>query len=207
VQVPDMPHEADPLLDAAFHDDFDRDELGRRWRALTPGWAIDSGELCGEAAKNRGVWLRKRLPVNARISFDARPEATDGDIKAEVWGDGHSGATGTSYDDATSYIVIFGGWHNSRHVLARLNEHGDDAMVSNLFSRATEPVKRPVVRGQTYRFTIERKDGQTVRWLVDDMLVHELRDAKPLTGPGHDHFGFNNWMARVCFDNLEIRPD
>jgi hypothetical protein len=28
----------------------------------------------------------------------------------------------------------------------------------------------------------------------------------PLRGAGHDHFGFNNWQVKVCFDNLKIVP-
>ena len=70
----------------------------------------------------------RRLPVNARVEFDAVAESPEGDIKAELWGDGQSGATGSSYSNATSYLTIFGGWRNTKHVLARLDEHGDDRL-------------------------------------------------------------------------------
>ena len=32
-----------------------------------------------------------------------------------------SAASGVSYNDATSYLTIFGGWKNTLHVLARIN--------------------------------------------------------------------------------------
>jgi len=27
-----------------------------------------------------------------------------------------------------------------------------------------------------------------------------------LTGVGHDHFGFNDWDVKVCFDNVRVVP-
>jgi hypothetical protein len=196
----------DPLLTTTFRDDFERDTLGDAWRALSDAWAIHDGELCVSGAKNRGVWLARRLSDNAVIRFDARADSLEGDIKAEVWGDGVSGASGSSYDDATSYVLVFGGWNNSRHVLARLDEHGDDALSITLSPEAEAPQQRPVAQGQRYAFRIERSDKSTIRWFVDDLLIHQRSDTEPLEGPDHDHFGFNGWMAPVCFDNVEIAP-
>lgn len=201
---PDAGGASDPILDVPFEDQFEREELGADWRALSDVWRIVDGELCGEGARNRGIWLRRRLGPNARIAFYARSESPDGDLKTEAWGDGVSGAKGDSYDDATSYVIIFGGWKNSRHVMARLREHGDDALISEVLASAEEPRQRPVAQGQTYHFRIEREDARTVRWYVDDELIHELSDPAPLLGPGHDHFGFNNWATRVCFDDIEV---
>ena len=25
-------------------------------------------------------------------------------------------------------------------------------------------------------------------------------------GVGHDHFGFNDWEVKVCFDNVKVTP-
>ncbi|MGD0678870.1 MAG: hypothetical protein ABSC94_25985, partial [Polyangiaceae bacterium] len=99
-------------------------DLGADWVVTVPGvWHLEGGRLCGEHAKNHGVWLKHAIPVNARIEFDAVSQSPDGDLKAEYWGDGRSYATGLSYTNATSYLTIFGGWHNKFHVLARINEH------------------------------------------------------------------------------------
>jgi hypothetical protein len=31
-------------------------------------------------------------------------------------------------------------------------------------------------------------------------------DPQPLAGVGHDHFGFNDWDVKVCFDNVKVVP-
>lgn len=181
--------------------------LGPDWRpARTTAWRVEGGWLCGQGARNHGVWLNRVLPVNARIEFDARSESTEGDLKAEVWGDGQSGATGVSYTNATSYLAILGGWKNTIHVLARVNEHGKDRHELHVDKESDDARKRPVAKGQSYHFLIERTDGKTVRWSVNGAEMHAYSDPEPLAGRGHDHFGFNDWDAKVCFDNVRVTP-
>ncbi len=183
-------------------------DLGPDWMVVggnaNSPWRIDQGRLCGRNAKNRGVWLNRTLPVNARIEFDAISDSPEGDLKAEVWGDGQTGATGISYTNATSYLVIFGGWKNSLHVLARLNEHGSDRKVIEVKPSTDEFRERAVAQGQVYRFKIERTNGKTVRWWVNDVEMLSFDDPAPLVGATHDHFGFNDWQIRVCFDNVKV---
>jgi hypothetical protein len=123
-----------------------------------------------------------------------------------VFGDGAGSAAGVSYGDATSYLAIFGGWKNRYHVLARLDEHGKDRKLVEVDASGDSPRERPVEKGRTYRFKIERRDGKTLTWSVDDVEMHRFVDRDPLVGPGNDHFGLNNWEVRVCFDNLRITP-
>jgi hypothetical protein len=195
-----------PLLNQPLRDSFDRAELGPDWKATSPAWSVEDGALCGKGARNRPVWLNRRLPVNARIEFDARSDSPQGDLKAEIWGDGRSFATTTSYSNATSYIVVFGGWKNSLHVLARLDEHHRDRLELKIDPDSDDPRQHPVSEGQTYHFKIERTDGKTVRWFVDDLDLHALVDPAPLKGPGHEYFAFNNWEVHVCFDNVRVTP-
>ena len=98
--------------------------------------------------------------------------------------------------EATSYVIIFGGWNNSMNVLARMDEHGADRVVGQ---------PRKVEVGRSYHFRIERIDGTLTVW-VDDEILLEMSDSEPLRGRGHDHFGFNNWKSDVWFDNLRITP-
>lgn len=189
-----------------FADNFDRAELGPDYLALSPAWKIVGNKVCVRGARNRGLWLQRRLPVNARIEFDAVAEAPEGDIKVEVWGDGVTGATASSYSNATSYLVIFGGWKNSKHVLARLDEHGDDRVELDVEPGSDDERQRPIEAGQPYHVRIERADGKTLRVYNNDLLYHELTDEEPLTGQGHEFFGFNDWNAPVCFDNLKVTP-
>ena len=195
-----------PTITAPFEDTFDRVELGPDWNVLSPKWKISGGRLCVRGARNRGVWLTRKLPVNARIEFDAYSESSEGDLKAEIWGDGVSGATGTSYTNATSYLAILGGWKNTRHVLARLDEHGDDRLELEVEPNSDDERARPVEAGQPYRFVIERADGKTVQWSVNGLTLFDLPDPEPLSGAGHEHLGFNEWDAPVCFDNLKVTP-
>lgn len=181
--------------------------LGPNWTpAKTNMWRVENGRLCGQNAHNRGVWLNRTLPVNARIEFDAVSYSDDGDLKAEVWGDGKSYATGTSYTNATSYLVILGGWKNTLQVMARLNEHGTDRKEIPIRKETDDPRERAVGRGQVYQFKIERTDGRTVRWSVNNVEYLSWNDPQPLAGQGHDHFGFNVWEAKVCFDNVKVTP-
>jgi hypothetical protein len=195
-----------PPITAVFEDTFDRADLGPDWNALSPAWKITNGRLCVRGARNKGLWLLRKLPLNARIEVDAYAEAADGDLKVEAWGDGVSGATSTSYTNATSYLLILGGWKNSKHVLARLDEHGEGRLEIDTEPGADDERARPVEVGQPYRFKIERDDGKTIAWSINGLAFFELADPEPLAGPGHEHFGFNNWDAPVCFDNLKVTP-
>jgi len=193
------------VLDEPFEDRFERSELGPHYHPTASAWHLDGGRLCGEGALNRPAWLKHRLPRNVRVSFDAVSESKAGDIKVEIFGDGRSFAQSSSYNDASGYVLIYGGWNNSLHVLARRNEHGDDRLALRTLADGLARA-RPVTAGKAYRFTIERTDGKTLRWLVDGVEIHTLADREPLWGPRHEHFAFNTWQARLCFDNLKVVP-
>lgn len=184
--------------------------LGPNWQVAqgTTAWRIENGRLCGKGALNKGVWLKKILPVNARIEFEAITDSADGDLKAEVWGDGKSGATATSYTNATSYITVLGGWKNTVHVLARKNEHGKDRKEMKVDKDSDDPREHPVSVGQIYKFKIERSDGHTVHYSVNGVELMSYDDPEPLAGPGHDHLGFNNYWDTIksCYDNVKITP-
>ena len=197
---------ARPAITAPFEDTFERAELGPDYNPRGPAWKITNGKLCGRGARNKGVWMIRKLPPNARIEFDAYAESAEGDLKVEVWGDGVSTATGTSYTNATSYLAILGGWKNTKHVLARLDEHGSDRLEIDVDPSSDDERSRAVSTGQPYHFKIERADGKTLVWSVNGITYFELPDPDPLVGAGHEYLGFNDWDAPVCFDNLRVTP-
>jgi hypothetical protein len=194
------------VIKAVFEDNFDRAELGPDYNLTSPVWKIESGRLCGEGARNHPAWLTRKLPTNARIEFEAMSRSPDGDLKVELWGDGKSFAKATSYTDASSYIAIFGGWKNTFHVLARIDEHAKDRPELKLDPDNPDLRARPVRPHNMYHFKIERSDGKTLRWFVDDLEIMTFTDPNPLKGPGHEYLGFNDWDVPVCFDNLKITP-
>ncbi len=195
----------DPPLSGTFTDAFERASLGPDWLATTDTWRIQDGRLCVENAHNHPLWLKRRLPTNATIEFTATSASPDGDIKAEAWGDGRSTPKGAAYRNATSYLIVFGGWRNRFHVLARQDEHARNRPEITI-QPGGPPNARPVVPGQAYRIKIERSDGKTVKWYVEGVEILSYVDAAPLVGPGHDHFAFNDWTTPVCFDDLKITP-
>jgi hypothetical protein len=186
--------QGDPTIGTGgFSDDFERGELGEHWNSTGGPFRIQQGQLKVEGGRNRPLWLRRRLPRDVRIEFDVKSDSPDGDIKVEVYGDGVSKAEALRYT-ATSYVIIFGGWHNSLNAIARLNEHGQDRVVGPKLS--VEP-------GRTYHMKIERR-GQTLTVWADERELVSLRDPEPLYGTGHDHFAFNDWTVPLSFDNLRI---
>jgi len=177
-----------------FQDDFERAEIGPGWRDTSRGaYTIVDGELRARGARNHPLWLQRALPRDARIEFTARSLGPAVDIKAEAFGDGRSHARRASYT-ATSYVVILGGWNNTRSVIARLDEHGAD--------RRVRERPRPDI-GRRYSFVIERR-GRALRWFLDGELFLGFEDPSPLAGPGHEFFAFNNWESEVLFDDLAI---
>lgn len=193
------------VITAPFHDSFDRAEIGPDYHVTSKAWQIQGGSLCVRGARNHPVWLRRRLPEQARIEFEAVSRSSDGDIKVEAWGNGQSAASGTSYTDATSYLFIYGGWKNRFHVLARLDEHASDRLELAVNPSGDDVRARPVEPHHTYQMKIVRENG-VIHWYVDDIEIHTFRDPKPLRGAGHEHFAFNNWEVPVCFDRLTITP-
>lgn len=205
-EEPAPPRELLPVLRAPFRDEFERPLIGDDYFASGAQFRIEHGRLCVKGAHNHPLWLRHRLPRNARIQVEAEAKSDDGDIKLEAWGDGQAAATRVSYTDATSYLAIFGGWKNRYHVLARLDEHAPDRPEVVIEPGSDDPRQQPVVAGRRYRLKLERSDGRTLRFWVDDVELLSFTDPLPLQGTGHDHFAFNDWETPVCFDHLVVEP-
>jgi hypothetical protein len=190
-----------PVIDAPFTDNFDRTELGADWLDTSHVAKIKDGKLNLVKAYNHPVWLRRKLPRNVQIDFDAVSRSPAGDLKVELFGDGESFDPDKGRYDPTSYMIVFGGWTNSRSIISRLGEH--DEAVKTAYDRVgAEPLVLP---GQTYHFTITRRGG-TIDWKLNGAPYLSWTDPQPLYGAGHEFFAINDWEADVSFDNLTIRP-
>ncbi len=173
-----------------FQDDFARPDgsPGPNYFSTGGFWRIIGGALYSPAVKNNPLWLEARLPRNVQVDFDVRAASPEGDLKCEIFGNGR--------DHESGYILIFGGWHNSISVLARLDEHGHDRK---------ERRDTRVEEGRTYHFRITRQ-GKLLSWYIDGKLFLSWNDRHPLYGAGHDRFGFDTWDSAAYFDNLVIKP-
>lgn len=176
-----------------FSDNFNRETIGANWLDTGGGYRIVGGKLRAQGARNKPLWLKKKLPRNARIEFTASSLSPAVDIKVEAFGDGRSKAINRSYT-ATSYVFILGGWNNTKSIIARMNEHGKDRKVR------TKPKGIP---GKTYHFSIVRKENR-LEWNLDGKPFLTMDDGNPLAGRGHEYFGLNNWESEVLFDDIAI---
>jgi hypothetical protein len=185
-----------PPVTEEWKDGFDRGDLGGDYFATGKGFTLAGGQLSAHGAHNHPLWLRKKLPHDVRIEFDCWSNEQRGDIKVEVFGDGHSYDPDGGRYTATGYEVIFGGWYNAKSIIARMDEHGKD-VVENAVVK--------VVPKQHYHWTIERV-GKKLTWSIDQQPFLVYDDPQPLEGNGHEYFGFNNWETDTWFDNLVITP-
>lgn len=91
---------------------------------------------------------------------------------------------------------------SARRDLARLQE-------GKYYGKGTPfAVKRTdlrVERGRTYHMVVT-KQGGILRWQIDGQPALEMVDPTPLSGSGHDRFGFSSWSNDTYFDNLRITP-
>ncbi|TMA26668.1 MAG: hypothetical protein E6J78_13025 [Deltaproteobacteria bacterium] len=60
-------------------------------------------------------------------------------------------------------------------------------------------------KGRRYHMRVI-KQGRLVRWDVDGSVALEMNDPAPLSGKGHDRFGFSSWANDTYFDNLVVAP-
>ena len=147
--------------------------------------------LVGENIHNAALWLKKELPERLRVEFTAEVLSKDGDVKTEIFGDGRTHQSG--------YIVIHGGWSNQLNIIARQDEHGEDRKEDGR-CRTRDRKRRCVVQNRIYKWALERTDG-TLKWYLDGELFLTYPDSSPVFGR---HFAFNNWKAKVAFDDLKI---
>ncbi len=193
----------DPEVGAkGYVDSFDRRELGPAYRDTIGRYVVYGGRLHVAKAYNHPLWLKRKLPANVVIEFDAWSFTPDGDIKVELFGDGRSFTDHRGAYRATGYVICLGGWNNSKSFIARQLEHPPADRARELMaSRKDFKVKI----GQRYHFRILRRGGE-IRWELDGREFLSYMDPRPLRGRGHDHFAFSNWASEVAFDNLTIRP-
>ncbi len=193
-----------------YRDDFsgysDPNKLRERWFSTGGHYRTVGGELLSPGVKNNPLWLKAKLPQNVAVEFDARSLSPEGDIKAEIFGNGT--------DHASGYVLIHGGWNNSISIIARLDEHGvplqqlqRDPEWKTKFAADTrmrvEGQPFPVTIGKPEHWRIERR-GSLISWFINGQKFLEFDDPKPLVGPDHDRFGFSSWEGQLYFDNLSV---
>jgi len=185
-----------PPVSGVWQDNFERGSIGKNYLPTRRVYKIENGVLRVKRAENHPLWLRKKLPRDVIIDVDVKSDSASGDMKVELFGDGKSHAPHRGAYRSTGYVILAGGWNNKKSLIARRNEHGHE-MASNTRFRVTPD--------KWYHWKIQRK-GATVTWWVDGKEFLRYKDDRPLQGPGHQYFGFDNWRSDCSFDNLKITP-
>ncbi|MBT3376516.1 MAG: hypothetical protein HN742_29510 [Lentisphaerae bacterium] len=167
-----------------FSDDFEREKPGENWRALSGKWHISDGKLvCGEVSENV-ILLTTKVSGFQRVVFDA---ATNNKRPCDLSTLIHSNREGRD----GGYFFQFGGSGNTFNSLRR----------AGVFTRyAGEQCF--IERGKTHRITAEF-DGAAARLTVDDRVVLEYIDPKPLHGKDHDQLGFYIYSSGTI-DNVRV---
>ena len=158
-------------------------------------WRIVNGWVFSPGAKNNPLWLRAKMPHDVVVECDVKSDSPDGDVKVEMFGDGR--------DHSTGYLLVFGGWKNTKSIIARLYEHGAD--ITNLSGEKKAEAladgqfivsrsDRKVERGRVYHWKIIR-EGKTLTWYIDGNLFLQMEDPHPLYGPANDRFAFGTWAT------------
>lgn len=212
---------AEAPLALPYQDDFSSPgTVEQNYGSVGGLWRVESGRLLSPGVKNNPLWLKAKLPANVAVEFDAVSMSPEGDVKAELFGDGT--------DHASGYVLIHGGWNNTLSIISRLDEHGTplgalqlqaqqrqqagqsssaDLVQAGVFRADTrmrvEAAPYPVQVGKSYHWRIVRQ-GSLITWSIDGNEFMRFDDPLPLAGPGHDRFGFSTWESQVYFDNLRI---
>lgn len=144
-------------------------EVTNRWQC-DPRWSFFSGRRDDGPAV---LWHKRELNGDLTMEFCAAIKMdytkTVGygfasDLNATICADGAHTDTG--------YSFVFGGWANTKTAIVRQ---------SQVVAEAAKPLIEGNVHRRWWYFKIEKR-GPRLRYWVDNKLVHEYTDPKPLTG-------------------------
>ncbi len=170
-----------------FLDDFERDQLGPRYRPSGPGWSMQDGVLHARKIRGYTAWLDQPLPADARIAFN-------------VWGDERSAIIVQLWGDVRSQQVgYFLYLHESGAEMLRPLTATGTALRVNRTDVSLEP-------GRRYRFEVERRGGR-IEWRSSDRTgpILVLEDRSPVPPEPDAYLGLSG-IGTIHFDNVEITP-
>jgi hypothetical protein len=201
-----------------FSDEFDRQELGKDWKAVEGIWKVDEGALRGSGTLiSARAFPEGGAPGYLRMEFEAIPDVkgsdplgagdkTPGrisDMSAVL----HVKDTGGKGDTLrTGYFFQFGGRWNKLNQISRAGE----ALVVD--GKPNVRIESDKVR----KIVVENDNGR-LSMFVDGRNVLTGRETASLLGDGHDRVGFFFYTAAKVLNvkvyvkrlssGLDVDPD
>jgi len=174
----------------AFHDRFDRTELGADWKILDGQWSIRAGNLVSSGGKlvtARGFTGFQRLefdaatdvkPLELLANQPKRPAGGVSDLSCfiQAQADGNPLLTG--------YFFQFGGNNNTCNRLRR----------AGIETWRSEDPAHMITPNKTHRIVVENDEGR-LRFIVDGHLLREEREEGSLVGDEQNRIGFYLYTA------------
>lgn len=186
----------------AFHDQFDRTELGADWKILDGQWSIRDGSLVtsgGKLVTARGFTGFQRFefeavtdvkPLALLANKKKQPAVVVSDLSSFIQArpDGNPLRTG--------YFFQFGGNNNTCNRLLR----------AGVESWKSEDPTRRITPDKTHRIIVENHEGR-LRFIVDGQLLHEEREKDSLVGEEQNRVGFYLYTAaKIRNVRIYIKP-
>lgn len=174
------------VWESLIKDDFERTQIGNRWRSRNGTWRIDQGALCGQDIAEAVIMLDDRVPGNVRIEYDATMVGGErqSDLSIFLHGTAEKGYM-------EGYFAGFGSNANTRSKILRLGVE----VATNGFARHTP--------GKCHRVVVEDIEGILRMW-VDGEPILQSRDPSPVGGGQHGALGFYTFGAHTHFDNVRV---
>jgi len=177
-------------------------EVTNRWQC-DPRWTFFSGRSSWKLA---AIWNKRKLSGNVTLDFYVGPKMDrERGQNYEYVSDMNCTLAADGSDLSSGYSFLFGGFGNTKTVLLRENKVVVEGKWKNSqgYMQEGQPAIIPSSRGMSihrmwFHVKAQKKGGRLRLW-IDDQLVIDYTDDKPLTG---DHVALWTWnngimMARV----------
>ncbi len=167
----------DAVWRLAFHDTFDREELGPDWQAVSGEASVSGGRLRLTGAGATLVCVR---PFAADVTLEFVAEADPSMVPCDL-----SAGLAASLQHGGCYLLAFGGQSN------RVNQIlGPDVRVVD--------ESPPFVIEHGRRYLVQaRKEGRLLTLSVDGRELLRAETPDPLAGPGFDRVALVTWTGML----------
>jgi hypothetical protein len=182
-------------------------DVTNRWQC-DPRWTFFSGRSSLNLA---AIWNKLKLPGDVTLDFYVGPKMDSARGKNyEYASDMNCTLSGDGSDLSSGYSFLFGGFGNTKTVLLRENkivaEGNWKGAGSQGYQQAGQPALIPSARmsiHHTWFHLKAQRKGNRLRLWIEDQLIIDYTDDKPLTGDRVALWTWNNgiMMARVIVTN------